>query len=211
MLIPWLRARKSGSFNVSNPSTWSTGIKPTISRIYLFGSFGNKAPYMSSIRGHIKRGKKMELPVTLPKRSRCFSLGTSCSFQRDYKLKIWKSSYLVIRCSQNRNIHYVLPTVHLVIIFVNNQFDTKFFFLVHLFQFSTCFEQPCAHYQESQLYQYDIWHMSICVGDRPVCTFEWSSIQTCIPHGHPHRVTYTRCRIDTINSPDDGHIADRNM
>jgi len=24
-------------------------------------------------------------------------------------------------------------------------------------------------------------------------------------------VTYTRCRIDTINSPDDGHIAARNM
>jgi len=26
-----------------------------------------------------------------------------------------------------------------------------------------------------------------------------------------HKVTYTRCRIDTINSPDDGHIAVRNM
>jgi len=26
-----------------------------------------------------------------------------------------------------------------------------------------------------------------------------------------HTVTYTRCRIDTINSPDDGHIAVRNM
>jgi len=24
-------------------------------------------------------------------------------------------------------------------------------------------------------------------------------------------MTYTRCRIDTINSPDDGHIAARNM
>jgi len=24
-------------------------------------------------------------------------------------------------------------------------------------------------------------------------------------------VTYTRCRIDTINSPDDGHMAARNM
>ena len=34
----------------------------------------------------------------------------------------------------------------------------------------------------------------------------WISIQTCIPEGHLHRVTYTRCRIDTINSPDDGHI-----
>ena len=24
---------------------------------------------------------------------------------------------------------------------------------------STCFEQLCAHHQESQLYQYDIWYM----------------------------------------------------
>jgi hypothetical protein len=26
-----------------------------------------------------------------------------------------------------------------------------------------------------------------------------------------YRVTYTRCRIDTINSSDDGHTATRNM
>jgi len=40
---------------------------------------------------------------------------------------------------------------------------------------------------------------------------ELSSIQACIPDGHLHTVTYTRCRIDTINSPDDGHMAVRNM
>jgi len=33
------------------------------------------------------------------------------------------------------------------------------------------------------------------------------SIQTCTPNGHLYTVTYTRCRIDTINSPDDGHMA----
>ena len=38
-----------------------------------------------------------------------------------------------------------------------------------------------------------------------------SFIPTCIPDGNLHRVTYTRCRIDTINSPDDGHMAVRNM
>ena len=38
-----------------------------------------------------------------------------------------------------------------------------------------------------------------------------SSIQTCIPHGHLHRVTYTRGRIDTIESPDDEHLVARNM
>jgi hypothetical protein len=33
----------------------------------------------------------------------------------------------------------------------------------------------------------------------------------CTPNGHLHRVTYTRCRIDIINSPDDGQMAARNM
>jgi len=28
---------------------------------------------------------------------------------------------------------------------------------------------------------------------------------------HLHGVTYTRCRIDTINSPDDEHMIARNM
>jgi len=36
-------------------------------------------------------------------------------------------------------------------------------------------------------------------------------IQTCTPNGHLYRVTYTRCRIDKINSPDDGHMVARNM
>jgi len=34
---------------------------------------------------------------------------------------------------------------------------------------------------------------------------------TCIPHGHLHRVTYIRGRIDTIDSPDDEHMVARNM
>ena len=38
-----------------------------------------------------------------------------------------------------------------------------------------------------------------------------NEIPTCIPDGYLHRVKYTRCRIDTINSPDDGHMAVRNM
>jgi len=42
-------------------------------------------------------------------------------------------------------------------------------FYIYLFRFSTCFEQSRAHHQESQLYQYNIWYMSLCVGDRPVC------------------------------------------
>jgi len=44
---------------------------------------------------------------------------------------------------------YVLLTVHLGIIFVNNQLDDKFLFHICLFLFSTCFGQPCAHHQEN--------------------------------------------------------------
>jgi len=42
------------------------------------------------------------------------------------------------------------------------------------------------------LYQYDLWYMSLYVGDRVVSRY------TCIPHGHLHTVTYTRGRIDTV-------------
>jgi len=74
---------------------------------------------------------------------------------------------------------------------VNDQLDTRFFFM-NLFQFSTCFDQPRAHHQENQLYQYNLWYMSLCVGYR-------------------HRVTYTRGCIDTTDSPDDEHEVARNI
>jgi len=32
-----------------------------------------------------------------------------------------------------------------------------------------------------------------------------------VPDGHLHRVTYTRCRIDTVDSPDDEHMGAQNM
>ena len=53
------------------------------------------------------------------------------------------------------------------------------------------------------MYHYDIWYMSLYIDDRLVCR--------CTQDGHLHRVTYTRCRNDTIISPDDGHVAARNM
>jgi len=52
--------------------------------------------------------------------------------------------------------------------------------------------------------------MSLYVGDRQVCGFEWN-IQTCTLDGHLHTVTYTRYRINTIDSPDDEHMGARNM
>jgi hypothetical protein len=45
--------------------------------------------------------------------------------------------------------------------------------------------------------------MSLCIDDPLVCR--------CTPKGHIYIVIYTRCRIDTINSPDDGHMDARNM
>ena len=52
--------------------------------------------------------------------------------------------------------------------------------------------------------------MSLYIGDRLVCRFG-RSVQTCIRDGHLHGVTYTRFRIDTIESPDDEHLKARNM
>jgi hypothetical protein len=45
-----------------------------------------------------------------------------------------------------------------------------------------------------------------------ICMQVWMSlIQTCTTDGYLYTVTYIRCRIDTINSSDDGHVAARNM
>jgi hypothetical protein len=43
----------------------------------------------------------------------------------------------------------------------NEQLDAQFFSLICLFQFSTCFEQPRAHHQENQLYQYSVWYVTV--------------------------------------------------
>jgi hypothetical protein len=94
-----------------------------------------------------------------------------------------------------------------VIRLVNDQLDAQFFFLICLFQSSTCFEQPCAHHQENQLYQYNFWYMSICVSG---CLVRRSS-PTCVLDSHLHRVTYTRSCIDTIDFPDDEHKVAQNM
>ena len=52
------------------------------------------------------------------------------------------------------------------------KFDDAQFFYIHLFHFSTCFEQPRDHQQENQLYQYIILYTSLCVGDLFVCRSE---------------------------------------
>ena len=58
-----------------------------------------------------------------------------------------------------------------------------------------------------ELYQYIIWHVSLCVRDCLVCR----SFGTGIPGSHLHRVIHARWCIDTIDSPDDEHWVARNM
>jgi hypothetical protein len=58
---------------------------------------------------------------------------------------------------------YILLTVHLVMILGKWPTWRTVLFYMCLFQFSTCFEQPRAHRQENQLYQYNIWYMSLCL------------------------------------------------
>jgi hypothetical protein len=93
-------------------------------------------------------------------------------------------------------------------ILINDQLDAQFpYIFISIF---CMFLATCAHRQESQLYQYNIWYMSLCVGDRPVCR-SGISYPTRIPDGHLYRVTYTRCCGDTSDSPDDEHKVARNM
>jgi len=50
-----------------------------------------------------------------------------------------------------------------------------------------------------------IWHLVY------VTLYRWLFGVHSVHTSHLYRATYTRCRIDTINSPDDGHMAARNM
>jgi len=59
-----------------------------------------------------------------------------------------------------------------------------FISILYMFQAAMC---PSS----GELYQYDIWYMSLCIDDRLVCRFGWdcSLIQTCTPN--PDSVLFT--------------------
>jgi len=89
--------------------------------------------------------------------------------------------------------------------FVNNQLDAQFLFscmfisILYMFRAAIC--------PSSGELIISIRHLVY------VTLYRWPSgvqVYTCTPDGHLYRVTYTRC-IDTINSPDNGHMAARNM
>jgi hypothetical protein len=77
-------------------------------------------------------------------------------------------------------------------------------FLVYL-SISTCCGRTCAYHHEKQLCLCDIWYLLFCMDDRLVCRVATLYIR------HSHRITSTKCRINTVVSPDDGHIFARNM
>jgi len=66
------------------------------------------------------------------------------------------------------------------------------------FNFPTCFRQLCVHHQENLLYLcdagifYSVW-VAVWPGEPPVQSEKY------------------QCRIDTVGSPDDGHIVAGNM
>jgi len=91
---------------------------------------------------------------------------------------------------------------------VNKAYLVHNLFLVYLYvSISTCFGRLWAHHQEKQLCLCDTWYLLFCVDDCLVCR----SICSCIPDSHPHRITSTKCRTNTVVSPDDGPIVARNM
>ena len=98
------------------------------------------------------------------------------------------------------------------LIFVNNQFDAQFFFnlfisFLYMFRAALCPSSGELIVSIRHLVYVTLYRL-------PFGVQVWmrrSLIQTCTPNSHLYRVTYTRCRIDTINSPDDGHMAARNM
>jgi len=100
---------------------------------------------------------------------------------------------------------YVLFSVHPCINLVHN-LSLVYLFLVYL-SVSTYFRWLCAHHQEKQLCLSDTWYFLFRVDDCLVCR----SICSCIPDSHPHRMTSTKCRINTVVSPDDGHIVAWNI
>jgi hypothetical protein len=91
--------------------------------------------------------------------------------------------------SETKSKILYIVDLHLDMILVNNQLDALFQF-IYLFHFSTCSDQPSAHHQENQLYQYIKWYISVCVGDCLVCS-SGISFLTGIRDSHLHRVIYT--------------------
>ena len=109
---------------------------------------------------------------------------------------------------------YILLTVHLGIILVNNQLDAHFFSVyvyfdtlhissnhVFIIMRINCINTTSGVRHSMYV---NVWYAGM--DGTP-----WSSIHTCIRDGHLRTVTCARCRIDTTDSPDDERVVARNM
>ena len=138
----------------------------------VFGNFRNSVLLWPAVFLSYVFGRWLPVPLIYWSSMSYYSMDISHLATR-YEVK-----YCLKMIKVGRNISELWQTVlkNIILTFlVNDQLDAQFF-SVCLFQFSTCFEQPRAHHQENQLYQYNIWYMSLCVGDRFVETVtdtEW--------------------------------------
>jgi len=93
--------------------------------------------------------------------------------------------------------------MNLSIILVNDQLELQFFFsymfIPNLYMFRALMRSSSGELIVSIRH---LVYVTLC---------RWPCGMQVLVDGHLHRVTYTRCRIDTINSPDDEHMSARNM
>ena len=90
-----------------------------------------------------------------------------------------------------------------------NSFSCMFISILYMFRAAMCPSSGELIISVLHLVYVNLqrWPFGVQVRMRLLC----SLIQTCTPNGHLYRLTYTRCSSDTINFPDDGHMAARNM
>jgi len=72
-------------------------------------------------------------------------------------------------------------------------------------------ESHAAHVHVSVEYVPIIRRKNCIYATLGTCYSVRTTVWGCIPDSHPYRITITKCRINTVIAPDDGHIVARNM
>jgi hypothetical protein len=123
-------------------------------------------------------------------------------------LYVFKTCIGFLLCKVRTVEFCVSLIVHLGIIFVNNQIDAQFFF-VYIYFNSLHVSPMCSSSVESIVSIRHLVYVTLYV-DAVVMLARYI-FQADITTASTHRMTYTRCRIDTIDSPDDEHMSARDM
>ena len=116
---------------------------------------------------------------------------------------LWKNNYAALKIIDIGKFLFYFIKIYFPVHFLfkwrkNVSACTRIHFL-----FSTCLGHLCAHHQENLLYLCDI----------DICRSVWVAVLPagCQPVDRTNRTGTYQCRIDTISSPDDGHIDALNM